>query len=66
MTVDNAYNVGLIPTLTWLYISVDRVLMPTPLVKWVMTKSSTDMVNASRNPERTPGIISGSTTLKNA
>ena len=40
--------------------------MPAPLVKWVMMKSSKDMVNASRKPESTPGMISGNTTLKNA
>ena len=40
--------------------------MPAPFVKWVMIKSSKDMVNASRKPESTPGMISGNTTLKNA
>lgn len=35
-------------------------------VKWVITKSSSDIVNASRNPEKIPGMISGRTTFLNA
>ena len=31
-----------------------------------MVKSSSDMVNAIRKPERMPGKISGTITLKNA
>ena len=42
------------------------VLIPAPLVKWVMIKSSRDIVNAIKKPDNTPGIISGNTTLKNA
>ena len=45
---------------------VDSVFIPAPLVKCVITKSSTDIVKESRKPETIPGIISGSTTLKNA
>ena len=66
INVDRAYIVGLIPRRTSLYIRVDRVLTPAPLVKWVMTKSSNDIVKAIKNPERIPGIRSGSTTLKKA
>ena len=49
-----------------LYILVDRVSTPGPLVKCVMIKSSSDMVKANRNPDDTPGRISGNTTLKKA
>ena len=37
-----------------------------PFVKWVIKKSSSDIVNASRNPEKIPGMISGRTTFLNA
>ena len=66
MIVDSAYMEGLMPRRTSLYINVDKVLMPAPRVKWVMMKSSSDMVKASRKPESTPGRISGNTTLKKA
>ena len=66
MIVDSAYISGLIPFLTSLYIFVDSVSIPGPFVKWVITKSSSDIVNASRNPEKIPGMISGRTTFLNA
>ena len=40
--------------------------MPAPFVKWVMIKSSKDMVNAIKKPDKMPGKMSGNTTLKNA
>ena len=66
MMVDNAYISGLMPFFTSVQILVDSVSTPGPLVKWVMIKSSSDMVNAIRKPERIPGRISGNTTLKKA
>ena len=42
------------------------LLYTSPFVKCVITKSSRDIVKESRKPEKIPGIISGSTTLKNA
>ena len=63
MIVDSAYISGLIPFLTSLYIFVDSVSIPGPFVKWVITKSSSDIVNASRNPEKIPGMISGRNIL---
>ena len=64
--VESAYISGLMPFRTSLYILVDRVSTPGPLVKCVMIKSSSDMVKANRNPDDTPGRISGNTTLKKA
>src|SRR4029453_14491498 len=37
-----------------------------PWVNWLITKSSIDRANASKNPARIPGNSSGSVTLKNA
>ena len=48
---------------TSVYILVDRVSTPAPLVKCVIIKSSRDMVKAIRNPDKIPGMISGRTTL---
>jgi hypothetical protein len=42
------------------------VLVSGPFVKWVITKSSSDMVKAKKKPESTPGKISGRITLKKA
>ena len=42
------------------------MFIPAPFVKCVIIKSSSDIVNASKNPDITPGNISGNTTLKNA
>ena len=64
--VDRAYIVGLIPFLASEYTRVEMVSIPAPLVKCVMIKSSRLMVKASKKPDKTPGIISGSTTLKKA
>ena len=66
ITVESANSVGLTPTFTWLYMNVEIVLMPIPLVKWVMTKSSIDIVNESKNPDNIPGITSGRTTFMKA
>ena len=45
---------------------MDIVFIPAPFVKCVIIKSSSDIVKASKNPDITPGNISGNTTLKNA
>ena len=66
ITVERAYMEGRMPRRTSLYIRVERVLIPAPFVKCVIIKSSKDMVKASKNPDRTPGRISGKTTLKKA
>ena len=54
------------PLLTSEYTRVDIVFIPAPFVKCVIIKSSSDIVKASKNPDITPGNISGNTTLKNA
>lgn len=64
--VDRAYISGFIPFFTSVYILVDKVSTPAPFVKWVMMKSSKDIVNAIKNPDNTPGRMSGKTTLKKA
>ena len=46
------------------FVMVDRVLRPAPFVKYVITKSSMDIVNAMKNPDRIPPAIWGSSTLK--
>ena len=56
-------STGLIPFLISPYISVDRVLTPAPLVKYVITKSSMDIVTAIKNPASIPGISPGSMIL---
>ena len=60
------FDLRIVWGLTSLYIFVDSVSIPGPFVKWVITKSSSDIVNASRNPEKIPGMISGRTTFLNA
>ena len=49
-----------------LYTTIEIFFTPFPDTKYEITKSSKDMVNASRKPDRTPGRISGKTTLKKA
>ena len=58
-----AYISGLIPRRTSWYSIVEIVLMPAPLVKYVIIKSSREMVNAIKNPAIMPGMSSGRTTL---
>ena len=59
--VERAYRLGFIPLLTSEYTKVDMVFIPAPFVKCVIIKSSSDIVKASKNPELTPGNISGNT-----
>lgn len=66
MSVDKAYISGLMPFLTSVYILVESVSMPAPFVKWVIMKSSKDIVNAIKKPDKIPGERSGSVTLKKA
>ena len=62
----SAMMLGLIPCLTEPKIAVGRVSTPAPLMKLVMMKSSSEMMNASRKPASTPGAISGRRTRRNA
>ena len=36
-----------------------RVSIPAPLTKFVMMKSSSEMMNANKNPDIIPGVING-------
>ena len=55
MSVLSAMMLGLIPCFTAPKIAVGRVSMPAPLMKLVMMKSSSEMMNASRKPARDSG-----------
>jgi len=61
--VDKALIFGFIPLLAMEYMVMERVDTPEPVVKKLITKSSTDRVKASSSPVITLGIISGSITL---
>ena len=45
--------------------TIVSVWYPLPEVKYVTTKSSSENVNAIKNPDKMPGIICGTTALKN-
>jgi ABC-type spermidine/putrescine transport system permease subunit II len=51
------------PLLAIEYIAIDRVDIPEPVVKKLITKSSNESVNARRKPVTIPGRISGIITL---
>ena len=55
ISVESAMMFGLIPCFTDPKIAVGRVSTPAPLTKFVMMKSSSEMMKASRNPARNPG-----------
>ena len=63
--VDNALILGFTCFLVIEYIATERVCDVPPVNK-LITKSSSESVNAIKNPLKIPGIISGRTTLKNA
>src|SRR5919108_6237632 len=59
ISVDSALSSGVTPRFTIDHTWIGRVVAPGPLVKKVMTNSSSDKVNARRPPLSTPGQISG-------
>ena len=57
---------GLIPRRAMEKMMMDKLVTPEPVLKKLMTKSSTDRVKAISAPVITPGMISGMITLRMA
>ena len=66
MKVDKAFISGVTPNLIIEYINIGRVveLDPAPEVKNAIINSSTDKVEANKQPANTPGNIKGKVILK--
>ena len=64
--VEIAMIFGFIPCFTAPKIAVGKVSTPAPLTKFVMMKSSSEIMKANKNPDMIPGIIRGSRILVNA
>ena len=62
---DIAMMFGLIPCFAAPNMVVGRVSTPAPLTKFVMIKSSSEMIKASKKPEIIPGINKGSNIRRN-
>ena len=65
MIVASAFTSGLTPSRTFEKMTIGSVLEPGPATNCVMTRSSHDNVNASSQPDKIAGTISGSVTRKN-
>ena len=61
-----AIILGLIPCLTAPNITVGSVSTPAPLTKFVMMKSSSEIINANKNHDIIPGAINGKRIRRNA
>ena len=66
MIAERALISGLMPRFAIVYISMESVETPPPVVKKEITKSSMDIVKARIAPVTIPGEISGMITLKKA
>ena len=64
--VESALISGVTPRRTALKILMGRVVELGPDVKDAITRSSSDSVNASNQPEMTAGMMIGKVTLQNA
>ena len=64
--VESAYISGVTEPLPVIEYILRGSVSIVPEVKWLITKSSKDIVNAIIRPEKIPGIIWGSSILKNA
>ena len=66
MIVESAFISGLTPNRTALNILIGKVVEDGPETNDTITRSSSDSVNASSQPEMTAGAMIGSVTEKNA
>ena len=62
--VASALMSGVTPSLTLLQIRIGRVVAPGPVVKLVITTSSSERVKASSQPERIAGAMIGRVTVR--
>ena len=65
MIVASALMSGLTPSRTFEKITIGSVLEPGPETKLVITRSSSESVNASSQPETSAGAMIGSVITKN-
>ena len=64
--VQRAFISGVTPVFIWVYTLIGKVDSLGPLIKILITTSSMDMANASKDPDTTAGMIKGSVISKNA
>lgn len=62
----SAMMLGLIPIITDPKIAVGSVSTRAPLTKFVMMKSSSEMIKVNRNPNIIPGAVIGMRTWRKA